>query len=149
MVMRKVSYGYAQSLLWLRAKSLMVMHKVSIDCTYCGALCLLPTIVISLQEKNGQLRINTKVLRNLLLLRHLLVQRGGGGDCNDLAIWRDVDAIVKIGMREGKGDLSGSNEVALNIMKKREKQACYRKNMSAEKRAQERERLVGKNLKLD
>jgi hypothetical protein len=36
-------------------------------------------------------------------------------------------------MMEGKGDLSGSNEVALKKKKNREKQAHYRKNMSAEK----------------
>ena len=69
--------------------------------------------------------------------------KGGGGDCNDLAIWRDVNANAHAGMREGKGDLSGSNEVALKKKKNREKQACYRKNMSAGKHAQERERLDG------
>ena len=69
--------------------------------------------------------------------------KGGGGNCDDLAIWRDVDANAKIGMREGKGDLSGRDKVALKKKKNREKQACYRKNMSAEKRAQERERLDG------
>jgi hypothetical protein len=58
--------------------------------------------------------------------------KGGGDDCNDLAIRRDVDAIAKIGMREGKGDLSGSDKVALKKKKNREKQAHYRKNMSAE-----------------
>jgi hypothetical protein len=69
--------------------------------------------------------------------------KGSGGDCNDLAIRRDVVAIAKIGMREGKGDLSGSNKVVLLKKKNREKQAHYRKIMSAEKCAQERERLDG------
>ncbi len=46
-------------------------------------------------------------------------------------------------MREGKRDLSGGKEVALLKKKDREKQSCYLKNMSAEKRAQERERLDG------
>jgi hypothetical protein len=66
--------------------------------------------------------------------------KGGWGDCNDLAIWRDVDANAHAGMRKGTRDLSSSNaEVALK--KNREKQVRYRKNMSAEKRAGEQKRL--------
>jgi hypothetical protein len=66
--------------------------------------------------------------------------KGGGGDCNDLAIWRDVDANAHAGMRNGMGDLSSSYaEVALK--KNREKQARYRKNMSPEKHAGEQKRL--------
>jgi hypothetical protein len=67
--------------------------------------------------------------------------KGVEGDCDDLAIRRDVNANAHADMREGKGDLSGSNKVALKKKKNREKQACYRANMSAEKRAQERESL--------
>jgi hypothetical protein len=62
--------------------------------------------------------------------------KAGGGDCNDLAIRRDVDANAHAGMRKGMGDLSSSNaKVALK--KNREKQARHRKNMSAEKCAGE------------
>jgi hypothetical protein len=43
--------------------------------------------------------------------------KGGGGDCDDLAIRRDVNANAHAGMKEGKGDLSGSNEVALKKKK--------------------------------
>ncbi len=59
--------------------------------------------------------------------------KGGGGDCDDLAIRRDVNANAHAGMREGKGDLFGRGKVALK--KNREKQARYHANMSAEKRA--------------
>jgi hypothetical protein len=46
----------------------------------------------------------------------------GGGDCNDLATQRDVDANAHAGTRKGTGDLSSSNaKVALK--KNREKQA--------------------------
>jgi hypothetical protein len=67
--------------------------------------------------------------------------KGGGDNCNDLAIWRDVNANAHAGMSEGKGDLSGSDEVALKKKKNREKQARYHANMSAEKHAQEQESL--------
>jgi hypothetical protein len=67
--------------------------------------------------------------------------KGEGGDCDDLAIQRDVNVNAHAGMREGKGDLSGSNEVALKTKKHREKQARYRANMSAKKCARERKSL--------
>jgi hypothetical protein len=35
--------------------------------------------------------------------------KGGGGDCNDLAIRRDVNANAHAGIRKGMGDLSSSN----------------------------------------
>ena len=66
--------------------------------------------------------------------------KGGVGDCDDLAIWRDVDANAHAGMRKGTGDLSSSNAMVA-LKKNREKQARYRKNMSAEKHAGEQKRL--------
>jgi hypothetical protein len=42
--------------------------------------------------------------------------KGGGGDCNDLVIQKDVNANAHAGMREGTGDLSDGNcEVASKI----------------------------------
>ncbi len=65
---------------------------------------------------------------------------GGGGDCNDLAIRRDVNANAHAGMRKGMGDLSSSN-ANIALKKNREKQAHYCMNMSAEKCAGEQKRL--------
>ena len=73
--------------------------------------------------------------------------KGGWGDCDDLAIWRDnVDTNAhQAGTRmrkEGAGDLSSSDpEAALKLKKSREKQARYCQNMPAEKRDRERQRL--------
>ncbi len=73
--------------------------------------------------------------------------KGGWGDCDDLAIRRDnVDANAHhAGTRirkEGTGDLSSSNpEATLKLKKSREKQACYRQNMLAEKRDKEQQIL--------
>jgi hypothetical protein len=74
--------------------------------------------------------------------------KGGWGDCDDLAIWRDnVDAMnahhagTKT-RKEGTGDLSSSDpEAALKLKNSREKQACYRQNMPAEKGDREQQRL--------
>ncbi len=70
--------------------------------------------------------------------------KGGGGDCNDLAIRGDVNANAHAGMRKGTGDLSSSNAVVAS-KKNREKQAHYRNNMSAEKSAGEQKRLISKH----
>jgi hypothetical protein len=77
--------------------------------------------------------------------------KGGGGDCNDLAIQRNINTNAHAGIREGKGDLSGGNcEVASKIFNSKIKvkraqaqeiQVCFHKNMSAEKHSLERERL--------
>jgi hypothetical protein len=100
---------------------------------------VLPTIAIStahLQEKIDDSK-EGKGTAQLVASEASAGTKGGGGDCYGLAIPRDVNANAHAGMREGKGDLSGSDTVALKKKKNREKQARYRANMSAEKRAQE------------
>jgi hypothetical protein len=80
---------------------------------------VLPTIAIStahLQEKMDGSE-EGKGTAQLIASEASAGTKGGGGDCDDLAIRRDVNANAHAGMREGKGDLSGSNKVALKKKK--------------------------------
>jgi hypothetical protein len=84
---------------------------------------MLPTIAIStaqFQEKMGDFK-EGKGTAQLVASEASAGTKGGGGDCNDLAIQRDVNANAHAGMREGKGDLSGSDKVALKKKKNQEK----------------------------